>query len=187
MPLPNVTIRNALESDVTPVTELIHRSFQVWAQAGLRLGPMFQTDAQTSSHLLGKGVVALDQNDKIVGTFSLDDGFIAINSDRNIDFQEGAAITIFQVTAPAEIRSGKYLVFKKLAVCPSIGRSGLGLHFYQMAEKEARSAGYVGVVLETVREAQWLFHWYEKLGFLVIGTNRYPGSPIDTLLMIKNF
>jgi len=182
-----VTIRVALPSDVAPVTGLIHSSFQVWAKEGLRLSPMAQTQAETSSHLLEKGFVATDKNNKIVGTFSVDDGQIATTSAGELNYLEGNESTSFKATTGAPIKKGKYLVFKKLAVDPLIGRSGLGRFLYQATEEMARANGYSGVVLETVREASWLSHWYENLGFSVIGSHRYPGSQVDTLLMVKNF
>jgi predicted N-acetyltransferase YhbS len=182
-----VTIRAALPSDVAPVTDLIHLSFQVWAKEGLRLSPMAQTQAETSTHLLEKGFVATDKNNRVVGTFSVDDGQITSTSEGELTYLEGNESTSFKSTTNTVIKRGKYLVFKKLAVDPSIGRSGLGRFLYQTAEKMARANGYSGMILETVREATWLFHWYENLGFSVIGSHRYPGSQVDTLLMIKNF
>jgi predicted N-acetyltransferase YhbS len=183
-----VAMRSAQASDVGPVTELIHQAFDIWAKEGLRLRPMFQNEAETSSHLLGKGFVAIDNKNMVVGTFSVEDGSISASEPGIIAYREGSHTINFLATAPlAEIRDGKYLVFRKLAVAPTFGQSGLGLYLYQSAEEMARLNGYSGVALETVKEASWLFDWYVKLGFKVIGTHRYTGSKVETLLMIKNF
>jgi predicted N-acetyltransferase YhbS len=182
-----ITIRAALKSDVVHVTDLVHRSFQVWAQKGLNLSPTVQTETETALHLLDKGFVATDIRNRILGTFSVDMGQIERTAPDELTYHEGEESITFHSISKVELRSGKYLVFKKLAVDPSIGRLGLGLNLYQTAETMARTNGYVGMVIETVKEATWLYEWYQKLGFSTVGSHRYSGSQVDTLLMIKNF
>jgi len=38
-----------------------------------------------------------------------------------------------------------------------------------------------------VKEAGWLYGWYVRLGFKRVGTHRYPGSQVETILMVKTF
>jgi predicted N-acetyltransferase YhbS len=177
-------LRPAVTADAPHVTALIHRSFEVWKQMGLKLSPMAQTEKETSAHLVGKGYIATTPQGKIVGTYSLDEGSLAYEVPGRLIFYDGGEAIEFMTSEPS-LKTGSYLVFKKLAVDPSFGRFGIGLALYQNAESVARSQKYAGILLETVREASWLYDWYLKIGFSVIGTHRYPGSQVDTVLMLK--
>ena len=181
------SIRPALEADAREVTKVIHDAFEVWKEIGLTLGPMLQTIEQTKKHLKGKGVIAQDSRGVIVGTFSLDEGAVALRGDGLIDFIEGEDAFVFIATDTAlKTPGGKLLVFKKAAVVRDKAHHGLGTHLYALAEKLARDNGYSGMILETVKEAGWLYDWYIRLGFRPIGKYCYPGR-VDTILMIKLF
>ncbi len=65
--------------------------------------------------------------------------------------------------------------------------SGLGRKLYKLAEELARMEGRAGMALETAREADWLFAWYKRLGFAPVGALLYPGSAVETILMLKTF
>lgn len=69
----------------------------------------------------------------------------------------------------------------------SHGQKGLGRELYNIAEQFSRDHGYDGVILETVKEAAWLYDWYLNMGFEVHGSHQYPGSTLQTLLLIKRF
>jgi hypothetical protein len=83
--------------------------------------------------------------------------------------------------------NGRLLIFKKAAVRSDLAASGLGAQFYQLAEGWGRTNGFDGMILETVREAEWLYNWYSRLGFQPIGNYQYPGSKVETILMLKLF
>jgi GNAT superfamily N-acetyltransferase len=183
------SVRVARAEDVSIVTALIHDAFSIWKDEGLSLGPMHQTDEQTAEHLVGKGYVAENLRGGLWGTFSLDEGSIRRIGKTKISFTEGTEATDYSLIGGSRppVPSGALLVFKKAAVKRDAANSGLGSKLYTLAEKTARSNGYSGMVIETVKEAAWLYEWYLRLGFKPIGSYRYPGSQVDTILMIKPF
>lgn len=148
---------------------------------------MTQDEAETSKHLLEKGFIATDESGALVGTFSVDDGRITSTPTGEIVLAEGNTSVTFRSPKTENVTNGNYLVFKKLAVCPTVGKAGIGLQLYRTAEDMARARNLVGVALETVAEATWLYRWYIKLGFKAVGSFRYPQSPVDTVLMLKPF
>lgn len=182
-------VHRAAERDVSAVTKLIHDAFEVWKEQGLRLGPMFQTDEETRRHLLSGGIVARNSAGEIVGTFSLDVGEASLLPDGNVSFREGSDSPTAYLASGAGVRlpAGGLLVFKKAAVRRDLAGSGLGRRLYGLAERTGRDDGYAGMALETVKEAAWLYEWYLRLGFKPVGSYRYPGSDVDTVLMIKPF
>jgi hypothetical protein len=149
---------------------------------------MRQTDEQTASHLLGKGYVVEDSRQELAATFSLENGGVRRNG-TGIRFTEGGEPVDY---TPFEgdlelLPSARLLIFKKAAVRRETSNSGLGGMLYALAEKSGRAAGYSGMALETVEEAEWLYDWYHGLGFKAIGSRRYSASAVDTILMIKPF
>jgi hypothetical protein len=183
------SVRPGAAADVSPVTGLIHDAFSIWKERGLSLGPMYQTDEQTASYLVSKGYVAENSKGELSGTFSLDDGSVRRNGKTKIHFTEGGeSIDYSRIgDSKASLPVGRLLVFKKAAVKRDTANSGLGFELYALAEKTGRENGYSGMVLETVKEADWLYDWYVRLGFRPIGSYRYPGRQVDTILMIKPF
>jgi len=179
--------RPANESDVSVATEVIHRAFDVWKRAGLSLSPMFQDDSKTRAHLVEKGFVIESPSQEIIGTFSVEDSRLE-NDGPFVQFFEGSDIPYPYKKLTAEIiPSGRFLVFRKAAVLPKFRQSGLGMQMLDIAELIAKREGYQGLILETVESADWLFNWYLKLGFSVIGRYQYPNSAIETVLMIRPF
>lgn len=178
-------VRAAGPSDAQAVTDLIHSAFETWKRDGLRLSPMSQTVEETRRHLDGKGMVAFDVSGALAGTFSLEDGRIEAADEGILVFHEGRETVQYERMKPPEL--GPRLVFKKAAVAPGHAQAGLGRALYDLAERAAREAGYPGMALETVAEAAWLYDWYLRLGFTPVGRCRYPGSALDTLLMVKDF
>ena len=190
--LPNgarFSVRPGGAADVSQVTGLIHDAFSIWKEHGLSLGPMYQTDKQTAAHLVGKGYVAENSKGELSGTFSLDEGAVRQIRKTKIRFTEGGESADYSRIgdSKAPLPSGRLLVFKKAAVKRDAANSGLGSELYALAEKTGRENGYSGMVLETVKEAGWLYDWYVRLGFRPIASYRYPGRQIDTILMIKPF
>jgi GNAT superfamily N-acetyltransferase len=182
------SVRAGKPGDVSKVTELIHEAFSIWKEKGLSLGPMHQTDEKTAAHLLGKGYVAENDRGELAGTFSLDEGAARRIGKTKVRFTEGGDVIDFiPLGDGAALPKGRLLVFKKAAVKRDTANSGLGTALYELAEKTARENGYSGMILETVKEAGWLYDWYVRLGFKPIGSYRYPGGSVDTILMIKPF
>lgn len=190
--LPNGTsfsVRPGGAEDAVKVTALIHDAFSIWKEQGLNLGPMHQTEEQTAAHLVGKGYVAENSHGELSGTFSLDNGAVRAIGKTKVRFTEGGDSIDYPRIDGAKtiLPAGRLLVFKKAAVDRNTANSGLGSELYALAEKHAREKGYSGMILETVKEAGWLYDWYLRLGFKPIGSYRYPGRQIDTILMIKSF
>jgi hypothetical protein len=183
------SVRPGAAADASQVTGLIHNAFSIWKERGLSLGPMYQTDEQTAAHLVGKGYVAENSKGELSGTFSLDEGSVRRIGKTTIRFIEGdESVDYSRIgNSKAPLPSGRLLVFKKAAVKRDAANSGLGSELYTLAEKTGRENGYSGMVIETVKEADWLYDWYVRLGFRPIGSYRYPGRQIDTILMIKPF
>jgi predicted N-acetyltransferase YhbS len=184
-----LNLRQAQPEDIPKTTELIHSAFEVWKARGLRLSPMFQNDESTRSHLTGKGFVGLDSSGNILVTFSTDHGALRKTDSAIVEFFEGKdpALPFKSIsTAPID-PARKYIVFKKFAVSPTVANRGVGVKVYNLFERSVRAQDYDGVIIETVREADWLFAWYLKLGFRQMGEYQYPGSPVMTVLMVKDF
>ncbi len=183
------SLRSGADRDVSKVTELIHDAFSIWKEAGLSLGPMYQTDEQTAAHLVGKGYVAENSRGELAGTFSLDEGTVRELGTTKVRLDaEGSVTDYARIGEPKTVvPKGRLLVFKKAAVKRDTANAGLGSELYALAEKNARDNGYAGMVLETVKEAGWLYDWYVRLGFKPIGVYRFPGRQVDTILMVKVF
>jgi hypothetical protein len=190
--LPNgakLSVRPGVAEDVSKVTTLIHDAFSIWKERGLDLGPMHQTDEQTAAHFVSDGYVAVDSKGALAGTFSLEEGAVRPAGKTKLRFTEGGKTVEYSRLAGAKgaLPSGPLLVFKKAAVKRGAANSGLGTELYALAEAAARENGYAGMILETVKEAGWLYDWYVRIGFKQIGSLRYPNRSIDTVLMIKPF
>lgn len=180
-----VTVSLAEENDVENVTELIHLAFEVWKMKGLDLSPMHQTPEQTRKHLLGKGLVLKDSQQKIIGTVSFDIGSIETSTDKYL-FYEGAQEPVpYRRNSDQKISQSRFLIFKKLAIHPDISRSGLGRSVLKMAETMTRDLNLDGVLLETVQDADWLYDWYANEDYQTIGFYTYPSRPLETVLMLK--
>ena len=181
-------VRPAVSDDVPPVTRLIHDAFEVWREKGLSLGPMFQTEEQTASYLARSGYVAEDGRRSIVGTFSVCEGRIRSAGPRKVRFSADGSSYLYARSGNAgRLPAGRLLVFRKAAVKRASAHAGLGRALYGLAEGLGREGGFAGMALETVKEAAWLYDWYRRLGFAPIGTLRFPGRTVDTVLMLKPF
>lgn len=184
-----LTLRAAKEKDVAPTTDLIHSAYGYWVDNGVKVSPATQSVEKTRSHLSGGlGFIATDANGEIKATFSLDEAQIG-GSETAVIVQTKyvkSQIEFIRVDGMLPI-SGRYLEFKKLAVAPELFGQGIGRTLYDIAEEYARTRGYDGVVLETVKEATWLYDWYIGMGFKVVGKYVYPNSKFETLLLAKKF
>lgn len=174
-------------ADVSAVTRVIRKSFEVWKRLGMDLGPMHQTDAETTSHLVNKGYVLLTNENEVIGTFSLDEAMIEPNQSGSILYQSngGSAIPYSAAVSEKMIPFGKYLVFKKAAVLEEFAGRGLGDEFLKITQAYAEQGKYRGIALETVAETQWLYQWYLNRGFNTIASYRYPNRFFDTLLLVR--
>jgi len=178
-------VRPATSEDIGTVTDVIHNAFGVWQEKGLNLKPMYQTDADTARHLIGKGFVVENSKGEIIATFSLEVGSITKN-EGGVEFIEGgAAPSAFLPSSNEPIDLPHVVIFKKLAVKRQYAGLGLGSYLYNFAESLGRKDGYSAIVLETVESADWLYQWYLKLGFRTVGTYIYPKSQVKTSLMYK--
>ena len=109
-------------------------------------------------------MVLENESSHIVGTFTFEDVKISFSSDvikaafSNPTDQVDYALK----NTGSNISSidGNYLVFKKLAIDPSLQKTGLGRKLYDFAEEYGRNKNYKGMVLETIIEAKWLYEWY---------------------------
>lgn len=185
-----VNVRAATGKDVGAVTELIHHAYGYWMdEFGLKLSPQTQSAEKTEKHLVGLGFVATDDAGQVVATFSSDEVKIT-ETPEALDVKFRFANDRVSYTKAENLNTpinGRYLEFKKFATDPSISKQGLGKQLYLMAENYARANGFDGVVLETVYECRWLYEWYLEMGFQVVGKHRYPGSKLDTLILVKRF
>ena len=165
--------------------KIIKDAFAVWRTKGLDLSPMRQSHEETSIHLLKKGFIIFLNQDP-VATVSLEEG--EITCDQKIDFllKDGDNTILYQkignCTTP---RQGKFLVIKKFAVKQGVAKKGLGLKILKELESLAPRLGFGGTVLETVREAEWLYLWYLQQGYKVIGSHTYSNSKYETVAMLK--
>lgn len=183
-------LRAATENDVSSTTSLIRKSFQYWVDNDVPVSPAKQTEEQTRKHLLDGGFVLENKDGEIVGTFTLEESSVEVANDIfRVSYSNPQDLVEYsQIESGIEIdEKGKFLVFKKLAIDPELGRKGLGQKLYGVAEKYARDSGYKGMMLETVIEAKWLYDWYVGLGFEVVGSHQYSGSQFETLLLVKRF
>lgn len=181
----SLTASLASDCDVEDVTNLTHKAFAIWKEHGLDLGPMHQTTEQTRSHLVGKGLVIKDQFDKAVGTVSFDFSTIETTTENHLFQVDSQPLIPYRKLTDLELMNNRFLIVKRIATIPNTGRSGLGKSILRFAENLARSFKMDGVVLETVKEAQWLYDWYKNESYQTIGIYQYPGRPIETLLMYK--
>ena len=182
-------IRAAKEKDVIETTELIRSAYSYWVENNVIVSPATQSVDKTRSHLLeGRGFVAIDSTGVTRATFSLDNIYLKVRNETFTAHAEHAAKDIDYERISSElIVDGRYLEFKKLAVDRDLGEQGIGRSLYDVAEEYARSNGYNGVILETVKEATWLYEWYLRMGFKVYGKHIYEGSKLETLLLVKQF
>jgi hypothetical protein len=181
--------RVAGKNDVLETTLLIQKAFEIWKNQGLKLSPMFQTESETAQHLVDKGFVAENDKGEIVATFSLEDGQLSRGGNGSLLFLEGTPpeIPFVPVAAIETLPMGQFLIFRKAAVRPDLANSGLGNKLYQIAEGCGRELGYSGMVVETVREAKWLYDWYVRIGFQEVAKYFYPKGQVETVLMVKIF
>lgn len=183
-------IRAANQADVEATTKLIQAAYSYWVKNGVVVSPATQTEEKTASHLLnGRGFVAVDEAGEIKGTFSLDEVEL---SDKGSEIaatykSDNSTVNYQKVeNGLSSLKHGTYLEFKKLAVSPELLRQRLGLELYELAENLVIKNKYKGMALETVKEATWLYEWYLKLGYNIIGKYKYGSSKLGTLLLAKS-
>jgi predicted N-acetyltransferase YhbS len=76
--------------------------------------------------------------------------------------------------------------FHLLAVDPSAKRGGIGRALVAHAEALGRAAGAPRMILDTPESHPWLPAYYEKLGYMPIGTDRWEGKRYRSVLMAKS-
>ena len=166
------------------MTRLIHAAFEVWSRRGLNLSPMRQSEAETAAYM-SSAFVAEDSRQRLVGTFALGEARLSRVVDGVVFAESGSAPVVFAAPVGLGDLPERAAVFKKAAVRPDEAKAGIGALLYTTAESLARERGFPALALETVREADWLYAWYLGLGFRVIGSRRYAGSSLETVLMLK--
>lgn len=180
-------IRRSREEDIEVVTSLIQEAFNIWRSIGLSLSPMNQSFLDTKNHLLNKGFVIENKSQEIIGTFSLKDGHLLAKDNEMIFYEGESSISFTPFEGFDSLINKKFLIFKKAAVKINTANSGIGRESYYFSENLAREQKYHGMLLETVREADWLYNWYLRLGFQEIGVYTYTNSKIKTVLLAKIF
>lgn len=175
------------DKDVEAVTKLIHEAFAIWKVDGLDLGPMHQTIEQTKGHLVGKGLVLRDGEQRPVGTVSFDFATIETTSDQHLFYVDNQPLIPYRKLSSVSLKNHRFLIIKRIATHPDTGRSGLGTSILRFAENLALALKLDGVVLETVKETQWLYDWYTNENYQTIGIYHYHSRPIETVLKLKMF
>lgn len=187
-------VRKAVREDTAAVTALIREAFSYWPTQGVFVSPARQTDEKTWGHLARGGYVFVEAKSPSVPLATVTAYPISLahnpaTREWNLDMQDKSAPVAYDARAdvqqPADHARYSMLLFEKLAVQPTLAQRGIGTAIYHMIESVARSRHADGLAIETVAEATWLYQWYSRLGFQVIGSFRYPESVFNTLLMIN--
>lgn len=178
-------VRIAAEKDAPELLNLIHKSFQHWTDNGVIVSPASQDLATTLDHTLGRAIILKNESQETIASISFDYAQVGF-TDESVSFQEGENSSLFfkPLYPNPNMRSGTYFVFKKLVVSPDYSKKHIGTSLIETAFKLASTFRFSGIAIESVREAGWLFSWYEKLGFIPIGWYRYPKSTLDTILLL---
>ncbi len=185
-------LRPAVEADVSTVTQLVRSAYAIWSEAGIEVGsPLRQTDDITRSYLLDNGFVVTLPNGQIIGTVSLEPAQIEIVGADVSVVRRGKRDTYSFSSGKykrEDFASTNYVYLYRLAVDRKYARGGLGRRIMDAVGAHMQAAGSQGIVLDTQRNTEWLYQWYQRQGFETLGDSR-PTSPHDpvTVLMLRVF
>lgn len=189
-------VRKAVREDTAAVASLIREAFSYWPAQGVPVSPAHQTNEKTWAHLAHGGYVFVEEKSPsvllaTVTAYPIRLAYDPATQQWNLDMRDDSAPIAYQarpdMQQPNDPAHHSMLLFEKLAVQPALAQRGIGTAIYHMIEAIARHHRADGLAIETVAEATWLYQWYSRLGFQVIGSLRYPGSKLNTLLMISRF
>lgn len=145
-PPDKIVIRSLDESDsLDEITQLLHRSYKLLADMGLKYLATYQTVQQTRHRIEGGYCLITLRNEKIVGT-------ITFHYPSN-----HAASTWLERPDTAHL--------SQFAVEPTSQQQGIGTLLIKNTESMASQKGALFMVLDTAEPAGHLIKWYNRLGY----------------------
>lgn len=156
--------RFAGRDSVEELTSLLHRAYADHAAAGRAFFASYQSVEDTASRL-GKGECwSAVLGAELVGTVTL------------------AAPHKAPDGYPAPAGAGS---FWQLAVDPAYRGTGLGQRLLTLAEERITALGATEVVIDTSVEAIELVGWYQRRGYVPVGTWRWDVTNYESVVLLK--
>jgi predicted N-acetyltransferase YhbS len=147
------------------LTALLHRGYARLAAMGLNYTAVDQ-DPETTRERATRGTcLVAESGGRLVGTVSWWRGGPLEDCERYRD-PSGA-------------------ILGQLAVEPSLQRRGVGAALMAEAERGARGSGAAVALGDTAEEATHLVAWYERMGWRVVGHERWPGKTYRSVILEK--
>lgn len=147
------------------LTALLHAGYARLGALGLNYTAVDQ-DVETTRRRATRGRCLVAELDgRLVGTLSLWRGGPDEETER--------------------FRRADAFVLGQFAVDPALQRRGIGTALLAEAERVARTEGAVELLGDTAEAAAHLVGYYERLGWAVVGTLRWPGKTYRSVLLAK--
>jgi GNAT superfamily N-acetyltransferase len=148
-------LRRATPEEATIVQDLLHRAYAANAAAG------FNFTAATVDLKTVRETIETEE------TYLLLDG--------------GAVVGTFTLRNESEDR--RFGVFGWFAVDPARRGQGLGARLLAYGEERARARGWQRLRLDTPVNHPWLPAFYQRHGFVPVGTVHWEGKTYDSVVM----
>ncbi|MCP4570645.1 MAG: GNAT family N-acetyltransferase [FCB group bacterium] len=145
----DVIIRPISDKDsIEELTELLHRSYKVLADMGLKYLATWQDSDITRKRIAKGECFVAEDNGRIIGTINLYPPDILGGS--------------------PWLERGDIAEFGQFAVDPEFQKQGIGEMMVEFVENRARQIGLAEIGLNTSEKSDHLIKWYEKLGYRFI-------------------
>jgi len=165
--LAEISIRPLADSDsIEELTELLHRSYKILADMGLRYLATHQDSETTRKRISYGECFVAEYRGKIIGT-----------------------VCFFM---PEVLGGSPWLKrddvcdFGQLAVDPDYQGKGIGAMLVKFVENLARSRGLAEICLDTSEHATHLIDWYTRLGYRFIEYVDWDITNYRSVILSKN-
>ena len=152
-------IRPVRDADISTITKLVHLAYQKLADMGLNYTASYQDNLVTRNRIDDGRAWVLTEDHEILGTVLL--------TERNLSTNRPT------------------LYISQLAVHPALQGTGLGGRLMDFCEQIAVAENYQGIQLDTAKPAKHLVSWYEKLGYVIVGSTKWTEKTYESWILEK--
>lgn len=163
----NVSLRTlSPNEDFHYLTKLLHQSYKIWADQGLRFLATHQSVDKTIERCNEGHTILAEISTEIIGT-------ITINDPKN-----SAGVKWYEKPGVTSIH--------QFAVLPKFQKYGIGSLLLKSAEDYAKSIDLTELALDTSEKAKPLIDYYLRKGFRQVDTIKWETTNYVSVVLSKN-
>ncbi len=155
----NQQFRQAQDSDIANIRELVNSSYKELADMGLNYTATYQDEKITRERISKGKAFLLEKEGQLIGTVLLkkENWFTGKNS----------------------------AYVSQLAVSPNFKRQGFGSLLMDLCEDLAVREKFESIQLDTAKTATHLVSWYQMRGYRIVGETKWEGKTYESWIFEK--